>query len=188
MFAICICNKDLSESIARNQLNNFFDALGIKFIKNIIEQKQWRKIMYTFQKIKLRQFERNEVGFVLPLRSYPFHWIFVEQHFQFVLVNSLSGVTEYSVSFPCGNHRNFHIAGIVLRLISQTYLFGSSRNSVINFLKNWNKLNNKAFALLIDICTRAKHLLFPYFIKSIVDRKFRLKQSISLLQCIIILH
>ena len=79
MFAIGVCDKNLAEIFATHHFNNFFDAAGVQFVENIVEEQQGFPSDRICQEIILRKPEGNSECLCLALRGCLFNGHTVER-------------------------------------------------------------------------------------------------------------
>ncbi|MPN32239.1 hypothetical protein SDC9_179715 [bioreactor metagenome] len=118
-----IGDKNLAKFIARNQFDNFFHPVGIQPVEDIVQQQNGCPFPGFKQVMKLCQLHRYEVGFVLPLRTHFLYGKSVEQHLQFIAVNTGGGVSHRDVATAGLSQRFPEIVFAKLRNVVESRLF-----------------------------------------------------------------
>ena len=90
MIPIRIRDENLTEAVTRYQLNDGFNSLSIKLIKDIIQQQQRSGIRTcTLQKTELRQLQGYHITLVLSLTSLALHLIISDGKFQVIPMHAV---------------------------------------------------------------------------------------------------
>ena len=101
ILTIGIGDKDLSEYVARNELHDVFDTIGIELVEEIVEQQDGGSIAMVGKEIILRQLEGYEVCLALSLRAYALHGVFAQRHLHIVAVYAMGGIAKYNIALTC---------------------------------------------------------------------------------------
>lgn len=98
MVAVGVGDEYLTETIARNQLHDRFNSLGIKFVEYIVKQEQWRGVgTGALQETELRQLQGNDECLVLSLATLTLHRIVAKRKLQVVAMHTMQRIAHGTV-------------------------------------------------------------------------------------------
>ena len=187
MIPVRIRNKNLPETVARHQLHNLLHPSRVQLVENIIQQHQWRRpASRPFQKLKLRQLQRNQERLVLPLRTLPLDREIPQLHHQIILMHPLRRIPQNPVLLPRLPQQPQQVALLQMTLIRQTHPLPVLRDIRIIRLKHRNKLIDKLLALTEHLLPFGRHHLLPHIHQFLLRFHVRLEQRIPLHQRLVI--
>jgi hypothetical protein len=96
-FMVGVAQKYLPEILLVHQADDMCDTLIIQFIKNIIEQKNWRGFYLLPQYMELRKLKGDKKGFLLTLASEFLDGVPCNLKFQIVFVDSPGSILQSPV-------------------------------------------------------------------------------------------
>ena len=162
MIPIRIRDENLTEAVTRYQLNDGFNSLSIKLIKDIIQQQQRSGIRTrTLQETELRQLQGNHITLVLPLTSLALHLIISDGKFQVIPVHAVQGISHGSILEPVALNHLQQRSPLTVGDIMQPHLLLVARYMLVNLLEQRHQFVHKRLSLGIEHFSVHRHLLFP---------------------------
>ena len=89
MITVGVGNKDLSETLSPHKLHNLFNAVGIKFVEDIVEKQQRSAVRSMAKEIELCQFQGQSISLVLPLTTLSLHLITIKKHLKIITMHAM---------------------------------------------------------------------------------------------------
>ena len=187
MVAIGVGDEYLAETLARNEFHDLLHAFRIELVEDVVQEKKRRGATPSLaEEIELSQFQGDEEGLALPLRTFSANEIAVLEHLEVVLVNAMQGIAYGSVLEAVLRQLLQQRTSLKLRHIAKLHGFLFLRNLVVELLEDGDEFCDVFAAFPVDILTLASHLLFEDEEDFGVEFLFLLEHGVALLQCFVV--
>ena len=169
-------------------MHDCLNTLGIKLIKDIIEQEKRRGIgAGPLQETKLSQLQGNDKTLVLSLASLTLHLIIAYRKLQVITMYTMKRIAHSPILESIALNHLQQRSSLAMGDVMQTHLLLIARNMLVNLLKQRHQFVDESLAAHEELFPVNRHLLLPKLHQRSIRLRLHLQQSIALLQRLVVI-